>query len=234
MKPTGGYEPPHPFVAIVLARRGSKSVEEKNLREIGGTSMVSRAIHAGHLLEASEVYVSTDYRRSELMASHDFRYLRRPDSLCGDAVSSWEVIENVVESVDGIDWFLLLQPTSPLRPRGHGIRFLERAQWVRGVLSQEVFPVGRSPSKYGTVEGDRFIPFVNSCVKNSNRQEAPYAYAPSGRFYLFDRTVVRKMARDESTPITPVITPCFTTVDIDSLADLGCAMRLSSKFQSII
>ena len=53
----------HPrVIAIIPARGGSKGVPGKNLRRVGGRSLVERAIdacRAARLVE--EVYVSTDH-----------------------------------------------------------------------------------------------------------------------------------------------------------------------------
>ncbi len=64
----------HPrVIAIIPARGGSKGVPGKNLRRVGGRSLVERAIdacRAARLVE--EVYVSTDH--AEIAASRRGRW----------------------------------------------------------------------------------------------------------------------------------------------------------------
>jgi len=221
------------FDVIVLARRGSKSIQDKNLQNIGGLSLTERAIQAGHELGARCVYLSTDYDVSKLSFSVPFTYIERPASLSDDHASSWEAIEAVTDLIPDLTWLLLLQPTSPFRPRSHGERFLRKARWSEEILNQEVVPISRIPSKYGWITDDEFLPFVASTIQRSNRQTTPYAYRVSGRYYLFHRSLIKRLTQRRDISIAPIITPCQTTLDIDIPEDLHTAERFERKFNSL-
>lgn len=46
---------------LILARGGSKGVHLKNLQSVGGSSLVTRAIHTARTAGISDVTVSTDH-----------------------------------------------------------------------------------------------------------------------------------------------------------------------------
>lgn len=225
------------FGAIVLARSGSKAIPHKNLKTLGGETLVSRAVKAGHDLGATEVFVSTDYPSRSLCISSQYVHVERPRYLRGDEVSSWAVVDALVSQVEDINWFVLLQPTSPLRPVAQGERFLRMASWTSGSLSLEVCPVGRSESKNGILLGGQFKPFMKDTVRSSNRQHVPFAYAITGRYYLFDRNTLRRLKSGEEMYLDAIVTPCVTTADVDHIDDLigvrGTFERLMTQLGEI-
>ena len=111
------------LLAVVPARGGSKGVPLKNLRQVGGVSLVARAGHlVRELLEIDRAVVSTDHdgiAQAATEAGLDAPF-RRPEELSGDLVSDLDVLTHALlacESADDVryDVVLMLQPTSPLR-----------------------------------------------------------------------------------------------------------------------
>lgn len=114
-------------LAIVPARGGSKGVKLKNLRSVGGVSLVVRAAHvASHCNFIDRAVVSTDHAqiaRVAVEAGLAAPFLR-PDSLSGDRIGDWDVLVHALttmETLDGTqyDIVLMLQPTSPSRTPQH-------------------------------------------------------------------------------------------------------------------
>ncbi|WP_235858850.1 acylneuraminate cytidylyltransferase [Tritonibacter mobilis] len=109
-----------------MARGGSKGVPGKNLRSIGGVSLVGRAIRAARAAEkVSVVYVSTDDAAIALEATlHGARIIERPAALSGDTASSeagWlHAIPLVREDLPDLNTLVFLQCTSPFIT-GHDI-----------------------------------------------------------------------------------------------------------------
>ena len=117
--------------AIVLARGGSKRVPDKNLKHVGGISLLMRAIAAGNGAGLN-VVVSTD---SDLIAEKATKggaqVVRRGTATASDGATSEEALLEVV-TVLGLapeGEVLLLQPTSPLRTAADTKDFLK--SWSR-------------------------------------------------------------------------------------------------------
>lgn len=113
-------------LAVVPARGGSKGVKLKNLREVGGTPIVSLAIKTARAVpEVDHTVVSTDH--DAIAAAAEAAGIavpfRRPDSLGGDRIGDLEVLQHALEASEAatgtqFDIVVMLQPTSPLRTPG--------------------------------------------------------------------------------------------------------------------
>lgn len=110
-------------LAVVPARGGSKGVPLKNLRKVGGVSLVERAgAVVARLDYVDRAVVSTDHEdivkaaeRSGLCAP-----FRRPEALSGDLIGDHAVLTHALDCMEELDQrhydiVLMLQPTSPLR-----------------------------------------------------------------------------------------------------------------------
>jgi len=107
-------------LAVVLARGGSKGIAGKNLKIIGGVSLVGRAIVAAKAAcSVSTVLASSDDPAILAEAkSHGADVVVRPPELAGDAVTSEAALIHAVETwrkISGRNYkaIALLQATSP-------------------------------------------------------------------------------------------------------------------------
>ena len=113
-------------LGIVPARGGSKRIPKKNLRQFGNKPLMTWTIEAARQSKTiDEVILTTDDNEIEkvgVMAGVD-RVIVRPQILAADNSSTLSVIQHVFENGNyplGIfGYFVLLQPTSPLRTAGH-------------------------------------------------------------------------------------------------------------------
>lgn len=110
-------------LTVVPARGGSKGIPLKNLRTVGGRSLVARV--GDVIAQAPEIdraVVSTDHTgiaRAAEEAGIAAPFLR-PEALSGDFVGDREVLTHALEATEEIDGrrydiVVMLQPTSPLR-----------------------------------------------------------------------------------------------------------------------
>lgn len=103
-------------LAIIPARGGSKGVRLKNLRKVGGISLLARAINSARAAASvSDVVVSTDHEdiRAEALA-HGATVVDRPAEIAGDTASSESVLLHVLEQRQQTpDVTLFIQCTSP-------------------------------------------------------------------------------------------------------------------------
>lgn len=107
------------FIAVVPARSGSKSIQDKNLQKIEGHSLIGWAVHAASQLHCTEVYLDTD---SAVYAIEGERYgatvpFLRNEEFAGDGASDTDTFREFI-SRSGIDQSSVLvhiRPTTPLR-----------------------------------------------------------------------------------------------------------------------
>ncbi|MDV2968145.1 acylneuraminate cytidylyltransferase [Nitratireductor aquimarinus] len=106
-------------VAIILARGGSKGIPRKNLRKLGGISLVARSIRAARSSNAVDaVYVSTD---DVAIRDEAIRFgalvIDRPEALSDDGASSesgWlHAVHEIRKERPSLDRLVMLQCTSP-------------------------------------------------------------------------------------------------------------------------
>lgn len=110
-------------LTVVPARGGSKGIKLKNLRSVGGVSLVARAGNiVSQLNYVDRAIASTDSEEIAAAARAsglDVPFLR-PANIAGDRVSDWQVLTHVLDMAEELDHriydvVLMLQPTAPLR-----------------------------------------------------------------------------------------------------------------------
>lgn len=104
---------------VIPARGGSKGIEGKNLRPVGGLPLLAWSIEAGRrLVEQDRLLVSTESADlAEVAKGYGATVVSRPASLADDHAATEPVMGHALDSVDAPDSgvVVLLQPTSPLR-----------------------------------------------------------------------------------------------------------------------
>jgi CMP-N-acetylneuraminic acid synthetase len=173
-------------LAVVPARGGSKGIALKNLRKVGGVSLVARAARvAAELDEIDRAVVSTDHDGIAEAAENAglSAPFRRPEALSGDRIADWDVLHHALtemEARDGVtyDIVLMLQPTSPGR----------RADDLRRTLQMLV--EGGFDAVWTLSETDS----KGHPLKQLQRDE-------DGRFEYYDPAGAAIVARQQLTPV---------------------------------
>ena len=127
-------------LAVVPARGGSKGIPLKNLREVGGRSLVTLVGDViAEVPEIDRAVVSTDHE-AIAKAAEDAGIaapFRRPEALSGDRIGDVDVLSHALEATEAIDGLrydivVMLQPTSPLRIAADisaTVRMLAEGNW---------------------------------------------------------------------------------------------------------
>jgi CMP-N,N'-diacetyllegionaminic acid synthase len=127
-------------LAVVPARGGSKGIPLKNLREVGGRSLVARIGDLVHQMpEIDRAVISTDHPHIAEVAKRaglDAPF-KRPEVIAGDRIGDFDVLIHALGATEAIDdrrydIVVMLQPTSPLRTPEHvlaTIRMLIAGGW---------------------------------------------------------------------------------------------------------
>ena len=121
--------------AIIPARGGSKGVPKKNIKELNGTPLINYSIeYALSSAYIDAIIITTDCEDIKNKINNSFTELRkiiildRPSELATDEATTESAIEHVIKSktFKKEDVLVLLQPTSPLRPKDSLNEILEK------------------------------------------------------------------------------------------------------------
>jgi CMP-N-acetylneuraminic acid synthetase len=223
--------------AIVPARGGSKGVPRKNLRAVGGRTLVARAIESARGASlVDRVIVSTDDEEIARVARQEGAEVPflRPASLASDEAPAQPVLVHAVAGIEAagglVDTVVLLQPTSPLRRALHVNEavhlFLHSG--VDSVVS--VCEVEHNPYWMYRMEGECLRPFTPDHELNrARRQDLPTFYRPNGAIYVMSRKLLMEDHLVIGNAPRPYLMSRRDSIDIDDELDLELAEWLSSR-----
>ncbi len=217
--------------AVILARRGSRSIPLKNLEEVGGRPLVLIAVEqAIRCAVIDRVVLSTDDSAiAEVVEGLDVDVVMRPAHLATDDARSAPAAIHALESLRAsrLDTAVLLQPTSPLR-NDRDVRETLAALpgfgsslTVRELSSHPLKALIESPSGY--------VPTRRLEDLEAPRQALPRAVAPNGAVYAVG---VGDLMMNESfliEPINAVLMPEARSIDIDGPGDLALVRDLLAQ-----
>jgi len=109
-------------IAIIPARSGSKGLKNKNILPICDKPMLAYSIEAAAKSELFDrVIVSTDsVEYGKIAEAYGAEVILRGERVSSDSASTFMVLEDLFGRIDlDFDYFMLLQPTSPMRNEQH-------------------------------------------------------------------------------------------------------------------
>lgn len=185
------------ILTVVPARGGSKGIPLKNLREVGGRSLVARVGDVVRRVpEIDRAVVSTDHEdiAREAEQAGIAAPFRRPEALCGDRIGDVDVLTHALqatEAIDGLryDIIVMLQPTSPLRTPGNvseTIRKLVDGAWD-SVWTVSETDSKAHPLKQLSVNGDALDYFDPAGAEIVARQQLKPVFHRNGIAYAMTR-----------------------------------------------
>ncbi|MBI4583501.1 MAG: acylneuraminate cytidylyltransferase family protein [Planctomycetes bacterium] len=224
------------WVALIPARGGSKGIPDKNLREVGGLSLVARAVRKAKAARSvARVLVSTDSEaiaQAALEEGAEAPFLR-PCELARDDTPTSEVLahawhylrerESFRRPVEGL---ALLQPTSPFLKSesiDHALDIFCRSgarilKAIRAVKDHPAWMVQKT-------EGGFLSPYLPGSPRR--RQDLERLFIPCGALYLYRREVLN---HPEDHPKTAWLElPWPESLDVDDPGDLVVAELLAAS-----
>lgn len=208
-------------VALVPARGGSKGLPGKNLKKVGGRSLVERAVDVASTVDRIDrVVVSSD--DPEILAEAeragaDARV--RQAELAGDSVPTLAVVLDLLESEPGCSVVVILQPTSPLREPDDVARCLEALDEAHTATT--VTALDHPPGwMFRFADHHRLEPLLGWKSMTFRRQDADDVYVLNGAVYAARAEHVRSGGALVGPGTVGVPMPPERSVDIDSVLDL--------------
>ena len=185
------------ILAVVPARGGSKGVKLKNLREVGGRSLVARVGDViRDVAEIDHAVVSTDHDgiAAAAEAAGIAAPFRRPEPLSGDRIGDLEVLVHALEATEATDGqrydvVVMLQPTSPLRTAeivSAAIKMLVEGDWD-SVWTVSKTDTKAHPLKQLTISGGALDYYEGRGAEIVARQQLEPVYHRNGIAYAITR-----------------------------------------------
>lgn len=226
------------ILAVVPARGGSKGIPGKNLRIVGGESLVGHAAHiCAALPELDASILSTD---DAAIVAEGARHgleapFLRPDEISGDTASSADMWRHAwlrAEEHYGMrfDVSVLLEPTSPMR-RTEDVRttldaLINSDHAAAATVSPT--PAHHAPQKTLTIDATGELGFYDPADHTARRQNIPSYYHRNGLCYAVRRETLidRGHIIEEGCAAVVVARP---VVNIDEPFDLELAEFLMTR-----
>jgi CMP-N,N'-diacetyllegionaminic acid synthase len=227
-------------LAVVPARSGSKGIPDKNMKVVGGRSLIA---WAGDCLSRTSTvdaaFLSTDSQRyAEEGRAHGLEApFLRPPELASDTAGAIDTVLHALREAEGrqrcrFDVLLIVEPTSPLR-RPADVDEAARLLVTSGADS--VVTISAAPTKFLLrkllrLEGERLTFHVPEGASVRNRQELGEApYYRNGVCYAITRDCLteRRTLFTENTRGLVIDRP---TVNIDDPLELELAEFLLQRY----
>lgn len=176
-------------IAIITARSGSKGLPNKNVLFANGKPLMAYSIEAAlESREFEKIIVSTDSQEYiDLLSHYPIEFIKRSAELSSDKASSFVVIEDVLNRYSHVeyDYFVLLQPTSPLRTAQH---IQEANKKFEAYFDKFDFLVSVSDAHKPTtltrpIDEDESLKNFKLDYSNYARQQYHPEYSPNGAIF---------------------------------------------------
>lgn len=226
----------HKILCVIPARRGSKGLPGKNIKNLLGKPLIAYTIEqAKRSKYIDRIIVSTDGRR---IADISRRYgaevpFIRPKHLAGDGAGAVDVLLHAMKWMEEKERFcfdvvMLLHATGPLRSTSDidgciELFFRKRVDSVISVTEAHRNPYFNMVELKGGMAG---------LVKKSNfvaRQQAPKVYDINASIYIWKERALKKEKKVILKNCGVYIMPKERSVDIDDRLDFDVVKMLLGK-----
>jgi len=215
-------------LGIVLARKGSKGIPNKNFIKINS----KKRLIDYTLLEAkksrllSKIALTTDDDR---IINHSKKYkldfvIKRKKKYSHDYAKSVDVVIDVLKQIKNykVDLIMLLQPTSPLRKSQHideSIKLLYNQYNKFNSLVSVTLLEEPHPFKLKKIQNKFLVPFIKNANSEVPRQKLDRVYKLNGSIYLIKKSILeyKKTFFDKT---MPYIMDEKYSLNIDTINDL--------------
>jgi N-acylneuraminate cytidylyltransferase len=214
--------------ALVTARSGSKGVPDKNIKNIGGHSLLDWSIKSSLKAQSiSQVYLSTDSEEYANIGKDSGALVPflRPKELASDTANDLDVIKHFLSLIDdNPDALVHIRPTTPLRDPSILDKAIELFFSKKDELTslRSIHEMSESAYKSFEVNNKGFLSTIGSIESgdkaNLPRQAFPKTYAANGYVDVLDPNYILRENKLHGDKILAFQTPVVT--EVDSFEDL--------------
>lgn len=222
------------ILAVVPARGGSKGVPRKNLRVIGGKSLLAwtfeaaaGSVHLDRTILSSDDPEIIRFARSK---GWDVPFVR-DSRLATDEARTVDVILDALIRCPGYNWVVVLQPTSPLRTSHDIDRSIEICVERKAPACVSVRHADESPYWMMHISDSGHVVPMFPDMNISRRQELPPVYLLNGAVYVANTEWLIAERKFVTPETAAYVMPAERSSDIDTEDDI---LRIDAQLQGIV
>lgn len=223
------------ILGIILARKGSKGIPNKNFVKIRNNKrLIDYTIIAAKKSKLlTKIALTTDDDR---IINHSKKYkldftIKRQKKYSTDYIKSIDVVYDVLKKIKNYDadLIMLLQPTSPLRKSSHideSIELLYKKYKKYNSLVSVSLLEEPHPYKLKKIKKNFLVPFIKNTSSEIPRQKLDKVYKLNGAIYLIKKNILegRKTFFNKTMPY--IMSDKFS-LNIDTVNDLKFFKKLN-------
>lgn len=224
-------------IAVIPARSGSKGLENKNIIDICGKPLMSYTIEAALKSNCfDDVIVSTDsLKYKEIAEKYGATVYLRSKELSNDTATTYAVLEDLLHRIPyNLDYFVLLQPTSPMRTEKHICEACELFEENRQDFD---FLVSVKEAEFPSflvrpVAKDKSLKYFDTDFSLYRRQKYK-EYSPNGAIYIAKSDAYLRQKHFFGAKSLSFIMNKYDSADIDDELDyeLACILMKNRSKQ---
>tara|TARA_B100000989_G_scaffold139711_1_gene103931 strand:- start:3552 stop:4244 length:693 start_codon:yes stop_codon:yes gene_type:complete len=189
---------PNKIIAIIPARSGSKSVKDKNIRELGKKPLIAWSIESCFKSKhISKVYVSTDSIKYAKIAKQfgPVEILLRPKRISGDFSTDYQMIVHAIENIKfNYDYIAHIRPTTPFRKKNDLNKAIKTFIKSKYNSLRSVHEMSETSYKSLEINNGSLKPLKNLKFTmdelNAPRQKFNKTYYPNGVIDIFKKNFI--------------------------------------------
>jgi CMP-N,N'-diacetyllegionaminic acid synthase len=224
-------------LGLVPARGGSRRLPGKNLAQVGGRTLVRRALETALAAGCFET-VALSSEDHEILAEAGglpgVVSIRRPPELATDTSPTHDAVVHALGSVEAegagpFDAVAVVQCTAPLTAAEDlaGAVALAERTGAGSVVSVSRVEGAAHPLRFKRLEGYRLLPFLAD-DEMAPSHELPELYARNGAVYVSRRETI-EAGRLDSDDMRAYVMPPERSLDVDGPLDLEFARFLVER-----
>lgn len=214
------------ITAIITARGGSKGIPRKNVRIVHGMPLIAYSIQAAlNCGSIDDCYVTTDdIEIKDVSIAWGAQVIDRPAELASDTALSSDAVAHALYSLKAEgrlpEYFVLLQPTSPLRSAKHLEQCITAFMQSGMKSAVSITEAEHHPWKMLIAGGQGLQPVKDPQSLESPRQLLPKAYRINGAMYCMETELFLEKKKFYIEPAYKHLMSQLDSLDIDSEIDL--------------
>lgn len=212
-------------IVVIPARKNSKRLKGKNLRELRGKPLISHTIeYALKYIDKKNIWINTDDELViELASEYKISIYKRPSYLAEDETLTNEVIIDfcnfLADQNTEFKYLITLQPTNPIR----SIDLLPNAmEKIVSSNRDSLMGVSQLHKKFGKIKNLKYLP-VNYNI-GQRHQDLENLYFENGLIYISRKDCIVNDKEYITSDVFPFLSnEIGSQVDIDYEEDLKFA-----------